>query len=96
MIAYWIFLLLIVGGVAIGAGMIVFFCIVKWKELYQKNCLDIISVIVAAVSLAVVLYFGEWLKEFIKWNLMVILLLVQVVYVAIRWYVKGCKNVRWS
>lgn len=96
MIAYWIFLLLIVGGTAIGAVMIVFFCIIKWKELYQKNCLDIISVIVAAVSLAVVLYFGEWLKEFIKWNLMVILFVIQMVYVAIRWYVKGCKNVRWS
>lgn len=39
MIAYWIFLLLIVGGTAIGAGMIVFFCVVKMEGTISKKLL---------------------------------------------------------
>jgi len=41
-----------------------------------------------------VVYFGDWIKAFVKLNLVVLLLLVQAVYVGIRAYVKGCKRAR--
>ena len=41
------------------------------------------------MSTAIVIYFGEWIKSVIPINLIVLLLLVYVVYIGIRCYVKG-------
>jgi len=54
----------------------------------------VISVGEAVTSVALVVYFGDWIKAFVKLNLVVLLLLVQAVYVGIRAYVKGCKRAR--
>ncbi len=40
------------------------------------------------MSTAIVIYFGEWIKSVIPINLIVLLLLVYVVYIGIRCYVK--------
>ena len=53
-----------------------------------------ISVGIAVISLAVTVYFGDWIKALVKLNLVALLLLVQTVYVVIRVYVKGCKRAR--
>ena len=53
-----------------------------------------ISVGVVVTSVALVVYFGDWIKGFVKLNLVVLLLLVQAVYVGIRVYVNGCKRAR--
>ena len=53
-----------------------------------------ISIGVAVISVALVVYFGDWIKAFVKMNLVVLLLLVQAVYVGIRVYVNGCKRAR--
>ena len=37
---------------------------------------------------AVAIYFGEWIKSVISINLIILLLLVHVVYIGIRCYVK--------
>ena len=60
----------------------------------MENCWDVISVGMAAIGLAVAVYFGDWIKFFVKLNLVALLLLVQAVYVGIRAYVKGCKRAR--
>ena len=52
----------------------------------------LLGVAVTSISLAV--YLGDWIKGFIKLNLVVLLLLVQVIYVGIRTYVKGYKRAR--
>jgi hypothetical protein len=52
----------------------------------------VISVGVTVTSLALAVYFGDWIKELVRLNLVVLLLLVQAVYVGIRVYVKGCKR----
>lgn len=66
----------------------------KVIKVYQENCWDVISVGIAEISLAVAVYFGDWIKALVKLNLVALLLLVQAVYVGIRAYVKGCKRVR--
>ena len=53
-----------------------------------------VSVGVAVTSIALAVYFGDWIKELVRLNLVALLLLVQVVYVGIRVYVKGCKRAR--
>lgn len=63
-------------------------------KVYRENCWDVISVGEAVTSVALVVYFGDWIKAFVKLNLVVLLLLVQAVYVGIRAYVKGCKRAR--
>ena len=40
------------------------------------------------MSIAIAIYFGEWIKSVIPINLIVLLLLVHVVYIGIRCYVK--------
>ena len=57
-------------------------------KIYRKYCWDIISIMMAIMSTAIVIYFGEWIKSVIPINLIVLLLLVHVVYIGIRCYVK--------
>ena len=54
----------------------------------------VISIGVVVTSVALVVYFGDWIKDFVKLNLVVLLLLVQAVYAGIRVYVNGCKRAR--
>ena len=46
------------------------------------------------ISLAVSVYFAESIRVVIPINLLLLLILVHIVYVLIRWYVKGCKRSR--
>ena len=39
-----------------------------------------------------VIYFGDWVKTALPINLLFLLLFVQLVYVGIRWYVKGWRE----
>ena len=48
-------------------------------KIYRKYCWDILSIIVAITSTAIVIYFGEWIKNAIPINLMV--LLSHVIYI---------------
>ena len=57
-------------------------------KIHRKYCWDIISIMVAIMSTAIVIYFGEWIKSVLPINLIVLLLLVHVVYIGIRCYVK--------
>ena len=43
---------------------------------------------------AVSVYFAEPIRVVIPINLLLLLILVHIVYVLIRWYVKGCKRSR--
>lgn len=60
------------------------------KELYA----DTMSLAVFLISLAVSVYFAEPIRAVIPINLLLLLILVHIVYVLIRWYVKGCMRSR--
>ena len=63
-------------------------------KIYRKYCWDIISIMVAIISTAIVIYYGEWIKSVIPINLIVLLLLVHVIYIGIRCYVKDWQEER--
>ena len=93
-IVYWLIRILICGGCLVGAGILVAFIEIKIAELYKKCCWDMITIMVILVSMAIAIYFGKWIKTTLPINLLFLLLFVQLVYVGIRWYVKGWRETR--
>ena len=93
-IVYWLIRILICGGCLVGAGILVAFIEIKIAELYKKCCWDMITTMVILISMATAIYFGKWIKTTLPINLLFLLLFVQLVYVGIRWYVKGWRETR--
>ena len=52
------------------------------------------SIMMAIMSTAIAIYFGKWIKSIIPMNLILLLLLVHVVYIGIRCYVKDWREER--
>ena len=93
-IVYWLIRILICGGCLVGAGILVAFIGIKIAGLYKKYCWDMITILVTLISLETAIYFGDWIKTVLPINMLFLLLLVQLVYVGIRWYVKGWQEAR--
>ena len=93
-VAHWILFIIVIVGAAVAVGVLIVIAEKKVTKVYQENCWDVISIGVTVTSVALVVYFGDWIKGFVELNLVVLLLLVQAVYVGIRAYVKGCKRAR--
>ena len=93
-IVYWLIRILICGGCLVGAGILVAFIGIKIAGLYKKCCWDMITILVTLISMAIAIYFGDWIKAVLPINLLFLLLFVQLVYVGIRWYVKGWRETR--
>jgi len=93
-IIYWMIRILICGGCLVGAGILVAFIGIKIAGLYKKYCWDMITILVTLISLEIAIYFGDWIKTVLPINMLFLLLLVQLVYVGIRWYVKGWQEAR--
>ena len=93
-IIYWLIKILVYSGCLVGAGILVAFIEIKIAELYKKCCWDMITIMVILISMATAIYFGKWIKTTLPINLLFLLLFVQLVYVGIRWYVKGWRETR--
>ena len=93
MVHWLLFIIVIVGAIAV-VGILIVIIEKKVTKLYRENCWDVISVGVTVTSLALAVYFGDWIKELVRLNLVALLLLVQTVYFGIRVYVRGCKRDR--
>ena len=93
-IIYWLIRMLVCGGCLVGAGILLAFIGIKITGLYKKCCWDMITILVTLISMAMVIYFGYWVKTALPINLLFLLLFVQLVYVGIRWYVKGWRETR--
>ena len=93
-IVHWLLFIIVIAGVAGVIGVLIVIVEKKVTKAYRENSWDVISAGAAVISLAVAVYFGDWIKFFVKLNLVALLLLVQAVYVGIRAYVKGCKRAR--
>ena len=93
-VAHWLLFIIVIVGAAVAVGVLIVIAEKKVAKVYRENCWNVISVGVVVTSVALVMYFGDWIKGFVKLNLVVLLLLVQAVYVGIRAYVKGCKRAR--
>ena len=93
-IVYWLIRILICGGCLVGAGIFLAFIGIKIVGLYKKYCWDMITIMVILISMATAIYFGNWIKTVLPISLLFLLLFVQLVYVGIRWYVKGWREAR--
>ena len=93
-IIYWLIRILICGGCLVGAEILLAFTGIKIAGLYKKYCWDMITILVTLISMAIAIYFGDWIKTVLPINLLFFLLFVQLVYVGIRWYVKGWRETR--
>ena len=77
-----------------GVGFLIFLGASKVFEFYTEDYADTMSLAVFLISLAVSVYFAEPIRAVIPINLLLLLILVHIVYVLIRWYVKGCMRSR--
>jgi hypothetical protein len=93
-IVYWLIAAIVMGILFIITGFMIIGIGYQVGKIYRKYCWDIISIMVAIMSTAIVIYFGEWIKSVIPINLIVLLLLVYVVYIGIRCYVKDWREER--
>ena len=93
-IVHWLLFIIVIAGVAGVVGVLIVIVEKKITKVYRENCCDVISIGIAVISLAVVVYFGDWIKVLVNLNLVALLLLVQAVYVGIRAYVKDYKRAR--
>ena len=93
-IVYWMIAAIVMGILFIITGLLIVWIGYQVGKIYRKYCWNIISIMVAMMSTAIAIYFGEWIKSVIPINLIVLLLLVHVVYIGIRCYVKGWREER--
>ena len=93
-IVYWLIVAIVMGILFIITGFLIIGIGYQVGKIYRKYCWDIISIMVAILSTAIVIYFGEWIKSVIPINLIVLLLLVHVIYIGIRCYVKDWQEER--
>ena len=82
-ILYWLIAAIIMGILLIITGFLIIGIGYQVGKIYRKYCWDIISIMMAIMSTAIVIYLGEWIKSVITINLIVLLLLVHVVYIGI-------------
>ena len=69
-------------------GVIMFFGRKFVVNVYQEYCYDEISLVVVLVSVAVLI----WFAEFMPLNIVLILILSHIVYIGVRWYIEGYKE----
>ena len=93
-IVYWLIAAIVMGILFIITGFLIIGIGYQVGKIYRKYCWESISIMVAIMSTAIVIYFGEWIKSVIPINLIVLLLLVYVVYIGIRCYVKDWREER--
>ena len=87
-IVYWLIAAIVMGILFIITGFLIIGIGYQVGKIYRKYCWDIRSIVVALMSIAIVIYFGGWIKSVLPINLIALLLLVHVVYIGIRCYVK--------
>ena len=68
--------------------------IAKLVSWYAEDYADNMSLGVALVSLALSIFFAEEIRAFVPINLLLLLIITHVLYVGVRWYVKGWRESR--
>ena len=73
-VAHWILFIIVIVGAAVAVGVLIVIAEKKVTKVYRENCWDVISVGVVVTSVALVVYFGDSIKRFIKQNTAVLML----------------------
>ena len=93
-IVHWLVLIAVV--VLVGGGAILLLFIgVEWVyQNYKSDYADTTSLAVALASLAISVFFAEPIRAVIPINLLLLLIITHVLYVGVRWYIKGWRASR--
>ena len=86
---YWIMAGLVFICLLAGTGALLGVSGYKIGKVYRRYCWDMISVVVTLLSAAIIIYFGEQIKLQTDWNLLFLLLIIQILYILIRLQVKS-------
>ena len=79
-VTHWLLFVIVIVGAVFAVCVLIVLLEKKTTKVYRANCWDVISVEVAAISVALVVYLGDWINGFVKLNFVVLLLVVLVVY----------------
>lgn len=93
-IVHWLLWLVVVGGVSIAATVLPFIGWAKLVRFYAEDYADNLSLGVALVSLSVSVFFGEEIRAVVPINLLLLLIITHVLYVGVRWCIKGYRENR--
>ena len=93
-IVHWLLWLVVIGGVGIGASVLFFIGLAKVVSFYAEDYADNLSLGVALVSLAASIFFAEEIRAVVPINLLLLLIITHVLYVGVRWYIKGYRENR--
>ena len=77
-VTHWLLFVIVIVGAVFAVCVLIVLLEKKTTKVYRANCWDVISVEVAAISVALVVYLGDWINGFVKLNFVVLLLVVQV------------------
>lgn len=93
-IVHWLVLIAVV--VLVGGGAILLLFIgVEWiYQNYKSDYADTTSLAVALASLAISVFFAEPIRAVIPINLLLLLIITHVLYVGVRWFIKGYRESR--
>lgn len=91
-IVHWLLWGIVFFGVEIGALVLLLIGIKKLVKWYAEDYADNTSLEVALISLALSIFFAEEISAFLNVNLLLLNILVHIIYVFIRWYVKGSRQ----
>lgn len=79
---YRMIVLLVLAIIVVGVG----WCAYRICQFYDDNFADRLSVAVTLISFSLLVWFGDYVGNVIKCNLVLIFIIIQVVYIIIRMY----------
>ena len=93
-IVHWLIQIILVVGVAVGVGFLLFIGGEKLYSGYKEHFADQISLAELLISFAVVVFFAEPIREALPVNLLLLLLICHGACMDIRQYIKGWRRAR--
>lgn len=93
-IAHWLILVAVTVLLGGGVAVLLIIGISKAYGFYKEGYADQTSLAVALVSLAVAVFFAEPIRQLVPVNLILLLIITHVLYVGVRWYIKGYRSSR--
>lgn len=88
MVIHWLLWILMILLLGIGSISLLASCAIKGCKHYVNQYADTISLSVWLLSLACLIWFGDFIRDFIPVNLIVLLFLIHILYLGTRVYLK--------
>lgn len=95
-IVHWLLLILVMIVLVGGLGTLLFFGFRWIYKGYTKELefADEYSLAEFLITLAISVFFADAIRSVLPINLLLLLILIHLLYVLVRWYIKGCKRSR--